>query len=438
MSDAPATPLRRRRLVPLLALLVGLVIALALAEVGTRVVLAARGAPFDSDVAAEHIGTLHSSLVDAVPTARRVHEAQAANARSQGQVLHPYFGYDFDGYFDTLPAELQYYRSAKAQETYDVVVLGGSVAMNLSPSGISALVTELRKDPELTKRRIQVVRHGRAAHKAPQPWLVLQFLLCAGTKPDAVIALDGFNEVAVGLQNVRQSVAGIYPCANVWMALAGAVASDGEALNASLTVRERQLAVVEAAESYQRLGLQRSALASWLATARIERLRTAASDAVVELQRTVATAQNFQALAGPFESVDDEHALAELVRTWRESAISLHALCETRGIDFLEVLQPTALLAGSKPLTQRERESAVADESWRVAVERGYPELRRVGRELADRGVPFLDATQVFAESEENLYYDTCHFRDAGYDLLATEIGRALVATRAKRRSDAR
>ncbi|MCK6448430.1 MAG: hypothetical protein L6Q99_18730 [Planctomycetes bacterium] len=422
----------------IVAVLVGLVGALALAELGTRILLAVRGKPYDAAAAAERIGTLHSGLVDAVPNARRVDAAETANARSQGQVLHPYFGYDFDGYFDALAVELQYYRSQTAQDTYDVMVLGGSVAMNFAQSGIEKLVAELRKDPELANRRIQITKHGRAAHKAPQAWLVLQFMLCAGAKPDAVITLDGFNEVAVGLQNVRQSVAATYPCANVWIALAGAVASDGESLDAALTLRERQLAVIDGAETYARFGLERSALASWIATARIERLGNAATEAAAELQRAVGGATTFRALAGRFEPATDADTVRVLVRAWRESAISLHALCENRGIDFLEILQPTALLADSKPLTQRERESAVADESWRVAVDLGYPELLRVGRELAERGVPFLDATRVFANTEETLYYDTCHFRERGYELLAVEIGRAFVAERAKRQSERR
>ena len=56
-----------------------------------------------------------------------------------------------------------------------------------------------------------------------------------------------------------------------------------------------------------------------------------------------------------------------------------------------------------------------APETWRIAVEQGYPRLRAAGAELAKEGVDFLDASGVFKDHPEPLYRDTCHFEQPGY-----------------------
>jgi hypothetical protein len=428
----------RRRFVRVAAVVIGLCFAPVVAEVGARIVLAVDGQPFDSDAATRRVATLHSSLVDAAPRAQPIAQEAMRAVRSQGQILHPYFGWDFVGYYETLATELQYYSGAEADETYDVMILGGSVAMNLLPDGVEALTAELRKDPALADRKIQILGHGRAAHKSPQQTMVLQFLLCAGAKPDAVIALDGFNEVAVALQNARQGVAVVYPCASIWIALAGGGAGDPAVLGRALDVRERQLAVVDATEQFARLGLGRSAVTSWLATKRIDRLRDSAGAAAAAFESTVASSQTFDTFAGPKEDLDDAGHVERCVGLWREDARSLHALCTARGIDFLEVLQPAAIFEGSKPLSDEERLLATAIDAWQTAVTLGYPRLREVGAAFGAEGIPFFDATPVFADTTASVYIDACHVNRLGYEILGRAIGSAFVAARAKRNGENR
>jgi hypothetical protein len=426
-----------RTLVRLAAIAAGLCVAVLLAEIGVRISARVAGRPFDPLAAAQRIGKLRSNLVDAAPRANAIDENALRSARAKGQILHPYFGYDFEGYFDTFAPEIGYFRSQDAVATYDVLILGGSVAMNFVPDGVERLRAALRADPELAQRTIRVWGQGRAAQKAPQQALVLQFLLAAGAKPDAVISLDGFNEVAVGLQNERQGVAGTYPCASIWLGLAGAASAEPLGLERALELRRRQLAVIDAAEDYARWGLQRSALASWLGTARVERLLAHVGDADLGYALAVAESDAFSALRGPFvgsgESADDALCVTRLVRAWRENVRTLHALCAARGIDFLDALQPTALIEGSKPLDEAERSRTDAIEAWRAGVALGYPELVLACRELDLAGVPCCDATRVFAETREAVYVDSCHVDAHGYELLGERIGSALVEARARK-----
>jgi lysophospholipase L1-like esterase len=102
-------------------------------------------------------------------------------------------------------------------------------------------------------------------------------------------------------------------------------------------------------------------------------------------------------------------------------------MCERRSILYLHLLQPTLHLPGSKPLTETEIAGGDTGTEWIEGVQTGYPILRARGRQLQDAGVPFIDATMLFAEVNEELYYDACHFGVAGHERLADVVVDALL-----------
>jgi hypothetical protein len=94
------------------------------------------------------------------------------------------------------------------------------------------------------------------------------------------------------------------------------------------------------------------------------------------------------------------------------------AMCRARGIVYIHVLQPTLWDRNSKPLTAHERELDAREIGWTTPVRTGYPELRKRGAQLREKGVEFLDGSQAFACVQDELYYDHCHFVAAGADRL--------------------
>ena len=89
-------------------------------------------------------------------------------------------------------------------------------------------------------------------------------------------------------------------------------------------------------------------------------------------------------------------------------------------------MQPTLLDEGSKPWSADERAHAQgAPAPWADAVRLGYDRLRAEGRRLREEGVAFYDASQVFAEIEESLFTDPCHFFGRGNYVFGNRIGRA-------------
>jgi hypothetical protein len=89
---------------------------------------------------------------------------------------------------------------------------------------------------------------------------------------------------------------------------------------------------------------------------------------------------------------------------------------------YLHVLQPTLYDEGSKVLTRDEIAKSKTVREWSEGARIGYPRLRAAGPELTARGIDFYDASLVFADVGETLYYDACHFNARGNEILAEAV----------------
>jgi hypothetical protein len=159
---------------------------------------------------------------------------------------------------------------------------------------------------------------------------------------------------------------------------------------------------------------------------RFESLRRGYIRAYRELTRYIADRPKEAETSGPEYPQDDEGIEEMIVRSWTENSVSLSGMCDERRIAYLHVLQPTLYDEGSKPLTQKEIDGATADTTWIEGVTRLYPRLREAVSRLAERKVPFFDATHVFQDHPEDVYYDVCHFKEHGNEILAVAVAQAL------------
>ena len=142
------------------------------------------------------------------------------------EVLHPYLGFAFnpelnetenrtgphelriseDGFFQT-PSH-----GEKGSAEIEVAVFGGSVAMMLCFQGGDTLIQRLQQLPPFRGKSLRLSCYALGGFKQPQQLLTLSYLLSQSRKIDAVINLDGFNEVALSYQeNYLQEVAPHYP-----------------------------------------------------------------------------------------------------------------------------------------------------------------------------------------------------------------------------------
>ena len=337
--------------------------------------------------------------------------------------LSAYQGYDFED-ADRLYTRVLSLQEQAGPERFCILILGGSVAANFGYLGRERLLEQLSADPRLEGREPEVIVFARPAYKQPQQVHTLATLLSLGLRPDLVLNLDGFNELAIAADNARRGLHPVQPSAEQWLPLVVDADADRSLRDRLAVARAQLMEALEAAESSPRLY---SAVLGprLLADARLraEELAVASKElasASVEAARTGA------APLGPALS-SETPVLEACVDLWRQGTLSLHDLCDGRGIPYVHVLQPTLHDEGSKPLSDEERASGGAAAIWVESARRGYPLLRAAGDEVRSRGVRFTDGSGVFAGVTETLYHDACHFRRPGHERLATLVAEAIL-----------
>ena len=365
---------------------------------------------------------------DAVP--------QAQALEDQRTMLHPYYGYVVDprspginayGFFRREPL------TTRDPHRYIIVFFGGSVADQVFALGQQALITALQRDPAFADREIVVLSTALGGYKQPQQLLVLADLLALGAQFDAVVNLDGFNEVDGAADNVQDGVNPYYP--HHWQVQAQ------RALDRDLL---RHVARIEAARD-ARDGLRQQfaawpavrhsafLLALWDALDRRQlaalRRETAALDAA-----TVGQAKPPQVSGPPFAFDDADAMYADFVEVWARSSLEMENLCRGQGIEYLHFLQPNQYFEGSKVLNENERKVAWDDDVADAGrVSNGYPMLVARGRDLAGQGVDFHDLTMLFHDDAGDIYSDTCcHFTQRGAEKVAEAIAAAIIARNQK------
>ena len=112
----------------------------------------------------------------------------------------------------------------------------------------------------------------------------------------------------------------------------------------------------------------------------------------------------------------------------------MHRLCEASDILYVHAIQPNQHDPGSKPLTDKEQEMMLpgsannAHRMYAPLIPLGYPKLRDAGRALREAGVRNIDLTQLFAQTSESLYVDSCcHVNPTGSEMLAAALAEYVV-----------
>jgi len=366
-------------------------------------------------------------------------EARGGPPIREGRVLHPYLGYVMDprlaargterAGLDPVSIELGFPRNrAPVLQPPDpgralIGVFGGSVADILSVSGAEALRTALAETPRFRGREIVLLSLAAPGYKQPQPLMTLNYLLMLGAHFDAVVNLDGVNDLALPESELLPlGVAPFYP--RGWYTRA---ADLGPALRLALG----RVAVLE--------DLRRQS-ADWFTHAPWRWSRTAgllwsladrqiASRAGAAETALLARPSGHDPQAqGPRLSGEDSQQ--RVVDVWRRSSLQMARLCEGLGIPYFHFLQPNQYVPDSKPMGEDERRVAWREDSpMRLPVEQGYAKLREAGGALSTQGVAFHDLSGVFREVQEPVYIDDCcHLDRLGNRLLGEAVGRAMAA----------
>jgi hypothetical protein len=365
---------------------------------------------------------------------RRV--AQRAEPVREERVLHPYLGYVMDprlakpgvvrAGLSSQSIELGFPRNkepllqAPDPARAVIAIFGGSVADILSVAGADALRAELGRAPAFRGREIVLLSAAAPGYKQPQALMALNYLLVLGAHFDAVINVDGANDLALPEAELAPlGVAPFYP--RGWYARAAALTPE---LHLSvLRVARLEGLRRRSARFFSRAPLRWSFTAG-LAWSIVDRLLTARIFEAAQLSRP--SGRDLQAQGPRLTGEVDVQSLA--VSVWRQSSLQMARLCEGLGIPYFHFLQPNQYVPNSKPMRDRERRIAWRSNSpMHLPLERGYARLRDAGASLTNDGVAFTDVSNVFRDVTKPVYVDDCcHLNEFGNRLLGAAIGKVM------------
>lgn len=317
----------------------------------------------------------------------------------------------------------RWFREGEHEDTFDVVLLGGSFAAQFGNSNDPRLQEWLSKIPEVGARRVEFWNLSLAAHKQPAHLHRLTGVLALGWKPDLVVCIDGYNDLAISAENASVGVSPVYPSAGWWGGMARAGVVDTQALDLLVEMRAAQMRIAGRAQTGLRLGVWRSALLSRIWTAWLSEPQAEFRDARERHMAWMGAEGSQIAARGPLDPAEASRQSAVQdgvpagVIAWADAARNMQAICDRRGVPLVHAIQPGLDDTGSKPPSEEETRTRAVKTLWRNSVRIGYPLLRQKIEELAREGVIVRDGSRVFAERTETLYVDACHLNDRGYEL---------------------
>jgi len=382
----------------------------------------------------------NSLLTEAIPTPDKKTDTSYQVHTGEIITYHPFIGFGPLHKLKRISQRALIFKTKDDPKRFDILVLGGSVAgRTANVTNRTLLIGRLKEDPRFSGLDINILPDAGGGYKQPQQVIGLAYLLSAGYKPDAVINIDGFNEVALGLYNAWNEVFPLYPSFSHWGRLVGNRWESPEMLDALLTIRKCQEQARWLTDWALNYRLYFSGILGHLVLGRFEKIGRNYATANWKFESGLTNSGDNpmdRAIKGPPFIQSDQPVMDSIAGAWIEASVSMKAMCDARSIPFVHVLQPTLHDEGAKPVTEEERRKGTAHQSWIRGVQLGYPMLRAAGPVLKARGIPFYDCSMIFKDLNETIYFDACHFRGKGNEIFATAVAEALLDVLNKHESE--
>ena len=318
-------------------------------------------------------------------------------------------------------------------QKYVIGIFGGSVAKQLwEKRGTDALIEKLKTVPQFRNKDIVISSGSFYSYRQPQDFLSFAYLLSIGAHFDAVILLDGFNDIfRPDPENMNAPISPLYPYA--WAAYTGDLNNDPV-----FRLKFGKVAILDDMRYQRAQWLLHSPLRFSFAAGLVwkvmdQRLQASSLTAEYELQ-DYASGTGSYAMRGPkimYETKEEYFNDRALV--WKKGAEMMWKLADAQGIEFFHFLQPNQYVPNSKPLHDIELAimndlPLTAEPHIRQEVEDGYPYLIEAGKELRLSGERFHDLTNIFATEHDALYVDPCcHMNEEGNAILGQKIGELML-----------
>ena len=315
----------------LLALAVGAVAVVIGLEGIARLSHRVRGMPWDAETSRASTRRLCDAL--ALESSVLPAPASRVDGANEPKMLQPYVGWELPSAQMRVAIDAESYRAGR-REAFDVCILGGSAAKGIAEA--------LAEDPRLRERNVRVHDYSTAGYKQPQTSKLLGWLLALGHRPDAVVEIDGADEVRLADANAAAGVHPGYPSIASWSEAAGGMRSDWgmvERLHAARDARDRSRGF---GEWLLDSGLWKSCLLDHLAGLRLRTLEKERIEARRRLEEYVGSRPENAELRGPAFARERAPLDATIVSVWERAARSAAAMCAAREIPFVLALAPSS------------------------------------------------------------------------------------------------
>ncbi len=328
-------------------------------------------------------------------------------------VPHPYFGTAYNDDYKVKYAGLNINEFGlidnkaplpkKSKDKIVVGVFGGSVAWWLSANQYFEKALELK----FGNKNVEVIRVALGAWKQPQQAQALSLLLQLGAEFDIVINVDGYNEIALPFYNQTNNY--FYP--HYWSRLSTNL-YNSNTLGLVGKINLTKKVKFKLASLFNSFRYSYSASFIWKLVNRITESRI--SSYQESFSKLTNNSEHRASIHGPKINVKYENFYQFLAKFWFNGSLLMHDLCNARNIKYFNFLQPNQYFKNSKIFSKKEREEYIVPQGG-GGVENGYPILKKLGKDLKQKGVNFFDATMVFKNVKETTYSDNCcHLNDRG------------------------
>ena len=325
--------------------------------------------------------------------------------KNQKPFVHPFFGlastkdkiFESNLVNDYLFSEIDL---AKNKDEIKVLVLGGSVAFFLSSefewkgkfiSKKSIFYDELNE--AFNSKRFSVYNAAFGGGKQPKSYFKLLYLDLIGFKPDLVINIDGFNEIALPLsENIDATIPAIYP-------------------------RQFDRAILRSSMN------SHCVFSNYLANSEsnIPFLELLSVLYLSRCHNKVNTDELDKPYWSNYEDLNYEKYLEQSISIWEESSNKIYDFLNKKNIPYIHVIQPNQYQEGSKIFSNEEinKINVLNYKYYGEHIKKHYEKLNKMKLKTPN----VSDFRFIFKNEASTIYADKCcHYNQKGNIIISKEI----------------
>jgi len=352
--------------------------------------------------------------------------------------FHPYIGYvgrkDVYPWSEKNPPFNEYgmlsvlgyrYPYEKRDSDFVIAVLGGSVAEIFANIGEKYLEKYANID-----KNIVLISLATGGYKQPQQLFHLQYALLAGFEFDAILNIDGFNDLALAVDNFDNGINPLFPSGyHIGFMSKQKTGLDKKTVNLLSNYYALYGSELKLLSFVQKIPFRYSVFLNLLSHVwtknNIQKIKQVEYKLSIDTQKSLT-----DEFRGP--SFDQKRDKFEMVtKIWIESSKILHTIAEAHNLLYIHILQPNQYVEGSKVLSEHEKKVAfnlTPSNKWAITIRENYSYLVSAGEQLKKESILFYDLTMIFKNYTEDIYKDICcHFGERGNEIMAEHIAKILL-----------